>query len=163
MATHRLRKAARSDARFLGDMLVEAVNWAPARSTTRLDALADPAVARYVEGWKRPGDAGVVAVDSTGTPVGACWYRLFAADHPGFGFVAPGVPELTLGVVGIWRGEGIGRDLLRAALSQARQQGHSRMSLSVDRLNFAARLYRAEGFHTVERTESADTMVRVLR
>lgn len=160
---HRLRKAARSDARFLGDMLVEAINWAPARSTTRVDALADPAISRYIDGWKRPGDAGVVAIDSTGTPIGACWYRLFAADRPGFGFIAPGVPELTLGVVGIWRGEGIGRDLLRSALSQARQQGHSRMSLSVDRSNFATKLYQAEGFRTVERGASADTMVRVLR
>jgi GNAT superfamily N-acetyltransferase len=163
MATHRLRKAARSDARFLGDMLVEAVSWAHARSTTRVDVLADPAISRYVEDWKRPGDSGIVAVDSTGTPIGACWYRLFSADRPGFGYVAPGVPELTLGVVGIWRGEGIGRDLLRSTLSQARQQGHNRLSLSVDRGNFATRLYLAEGFLTVNRGAVADTMVRVLR
>lgn len=163
MATHRLRKAARTDARFLGDMLVEAVNWAPARSTSRIDALADPKVARYITGWKRPGDAGMIAVDATGTPIGACWYRLFPPNAPGSGFVAPGVPELTLGVVGIWRGEGIGRELLHGALDSARQHGYRRVSLNVDRDNFASKLYLAEGFLTVERGDRADTMVRVLR
>jgi GNAT superfamily N-acetyltransferase len=163
MATSRLRKATRTDARFLGDMLVEALNWAPSRSITRVDALADPAVARYISGWKRPGDAGMVAVDAAGNPIGACWYRMFPAHAPGRGFVAPGVPELTLGVATVWRAQGIGRDLLRAVIVQARQQGHSRLSLSVDRANFASRLYSAEGFVPVRRGETTDVLVRVLR
>ena len=163
MATFRLRKAARTDARFLGDMLVEALNWAPSRSVARVDALADPAVARYIEGWKRPGDAGMVAVDAAGSPIGACWYRLFPEHSPGFGFVAPGVPELTLGVTGVWRAQGIGRELLRAVLVQARQHGHTRISLSVDRANFASRLYLAEGFVEVRRSETSLVLVRLLR
>ena len=162
MASTRLRKATRTDARFLGDMLVEALNWAPSRSITRVDALADPAVARYIAGWKRPGDAGTVAVDDAGNPVGACWYRLFSVADPGFGFVAPGVPELTLGVAAPWRAQGIGRDLLHAVLSQARQHGHSRISLNVDRANFASKLYLAEGFVPTLRHEHSDVMVRIL-
>jgi GNAT superfamily N-acetyltransferase len=163
MASPRLRKAARTDARFLGDMLVEAYNWTPSRSIARIDALADPAVARYVEGWKRPGDAGTVAIDDAGSPIGACWYRMFPEHAPGSGFVAPGVPELTLGVAGVWRAQGIGRELLRAVVAQARRQGHSRLSLHVDRANFASKLYLAEGFVPVIRGDSSDVMVRILR
>jgi GNAT superfamily N-acetyltransferase len=143
-------------------MLVEALNWAPLRSVARVDALADPATFRYIDGWKRPGDAGMIASDAAGTPIGACWYRLFPEHSPGSGFVAPGVPELTLGVVSVWRAQGVGRELLRAVLVQARHHGFTRISLNVDRANFAAQLYAAEGFVPVYRRDTSNVMVRLL-
>lgn len=158
-----LREATESDARFLGDMLVEASEWMPARTRFRVDVLADPNTAKYIEGWKRPGDAGTVAVDRAGSPIGACWYRLFAAHNPGFGFVAHGVPELTLGVLPIWRAQGVGRALLGAVLDQARAGGYPRISLSVGRANHAQGLYVSEGFHAIGVGLESVTMVRALR
>jgi GNAT superfamily N-acetyltransferase len=158
-----LREATGSDARFLGDMLVEAAEWMPSRTRSRLDVLADPNIGKYIREWKRPGDAGMVAVDGTASPIGACWYRLFPAEYPGYGFVAPGVPELTLGVTPGWRAQGVGRALLAAVIAQARAGGHTRISLSVERANHAHRLYISEGFHTVASGPGSDTMVRVLR
>ncbi len=163
MARFTLREATGSDARFLGDMLVEASQWMPTQSRARVDVLADAATAKYISGWMRPGDAGTVAADSLGTPIGACWYRLLPSHNPGYGFVAPGVPELTLGVVPGWRAQGVGRALLVAVLAQARAHGHRRISLSVERANHAQRLYISEGFHTVHSGTDSDTMVRVLR
>ena len=75
------------DAAFLAQMLVEAVNWRPDRRRLPLeDVLADPHLARYVRGWGRRGDGGVIAEEAGGR-VGACWYRLFPADEPSYGFV----------------------------------------------------------------------------
>lgn len=163
MTRFTVREATGSDARFLGDMLFEASDWMPTRTRSRVDVLADRATAKYITGWKRPGDGGSVAIDSAGNPIGACWYRLFPAHDPGYGFVAPGVPELTLGVVGVWRAQGVGRALLEAVMDHARASGHTRISLSVDRANHAQRLYISEGFHTVLSETSSDTMVRILR
>ena len=60
-------------------------------------------------GFGRPGDAAVVAVDRAGgARVGAAWYRLMTEEEPGYGFVAPGVPELSIGVAGHFRGHGVG-------------------------------------------------------
>jgi hypothetical protein len=75
-----LREATGSDARFLGDMLVDASEWKPSRTRSRIEVLADPTAAKYIDGWKRQGDAGMVAIDSTAFPIGACWYRLFSTD-----------------------------------------------------------------------------------
>ena len=47
---------------------------------------------RYVEGFGRAGDCGVVA-ESAGLPVGAAWYRRFPADRPGYGYVSEDIPE----------------------------------------------------------------------
>ena len=159
----RLRAAASGDARFLSEMLVEAANWSALPARSRVAVLDDPSVSRYIAGWARPGDFGLVAMDADGIPVGACWARLFPAYAPGSGFVGVGVPELTVGVNPQWRARGIGRALLHGLHEQAAQAGHGRVSLSVDRANFAQRLYRSEGYSVVSSGDRADVMVRVLR
>jgi GNAT superfamily N-acetyltransferase len=111
----------------------------------------------------RPDDFGVVAVDSADRPVGAAWLRYLTAADPGYGYVRDDVPELSISVVEPWRGRGVGRALLRAALDAARDRDVRAVSLSVERANFAARLYAAEGFRTVESFENSDTMVAEIR
>ncbi|MGK9148584.1 GNAT family N-acetyltransferase [Plantibacter flavus] len=163
MAVYSIRDAAAGDVRVLTDMMVEAANWNARAPRPRAAVLADPQHVRYVRGWLRPGDGGCLALDADGAPVGACWYRLFPANAQGFGFVAAGVPELILGVSALHRAQGVGRQLLRAAVEQARAGGHQRLSLSVERANHATALYRTEGFATLEQHGSRDTMVRNLR
>ena len=163
MSTFRIRPAAAGDARFLADMLVEAANWNPVRARPRVAVLEDPKVSRYVVGWMRHSDFGSVAEDAHGVPVGACWGRLFPRDAPGYGFVGVGVPELTLGVNAQWRARGVGRSLLQAVARQGAAAGFARLSLSVERANFAQRLYISEGYVTVASGADSDTMVRRVR
>ncbi|WP_328648238.1 GNAT family N-acetyltransferase [Amycolatopsis sp. NBC_00348] len=158
-----LREATRDDAGFLTDMLVAAVNWSPEwKKKSRRRVLLAPDTAHYVAGWPRPDDLGVVA-EADGERVGAAWLRFFTADDPGYGFVAADAPELSIGVVAAWRGRGVGRALLRAAEDRARTAGVERISLSVERKNFARRLYLAEGYEVVGAgSADADTMVKIL-
>jgi GNAT superfamily N-acetyltransferase len=160
---YRIRRADRTDASFLVEMVCEAANWHPDHVRPKADLLADSAVMRYAKGWRRPSDDGVVAALDSGEPIGACWYRVLPRNEPGLGFVATGVPELTLGVRPLHRAHGVGRALLVAACDLAREAGHQRISLIVQRANFAERLYRSEGFVVAEQGASADTMVKTLR
>jgi GNAT superfamily N-acetyltransferase len=160
MTGFRIREAGPADSLALTEALVEAANWNALTARPRVQVLADPVRRGYIAGWQRPGDAGFVAVDGRGEPIGAGWYRLFAADSPGLGFVQSGVPELVLGVRPVWRAQGVGRALLQRLLEHARSQGHARIGLSVERGNFAERLYASEGFIVVESRGGADVMVR---
>lgn len=156
------REATRDDAGFLADMLVVAVDWSPESKKSRRRVVPAPDTAHYIAGWPRPDDLGVVA-EVDGERVGAAWLRFFTADDPGYGFVAADVPELTIGVVAAWRGRGVGRALLRAVEDRTRTAGVERISLSVERKNFAQRLYLAEGYRIVgEGSPESDTMVKVL-
>src|SRR5215212_9764461 len=123
----------------------------------------DPtAAAKYVDGFGRHGDAGVVAVVA-GQDVGAAWYRLLPADDRGYGFVAADIPEITLGVASQARGQGIGTALMRRLLDRAVADRIRALSLSVEPDNAAMRLYRALGFEPVGGSGGSITLLRTLK
>ena len=156
-----LRRLAGPDEPFLCEMLREADRWRLPLDAARpplTEILADPHVRLYVEGWGRPGDDGVVA-EVAGSPVGACWLRLFSHASHGWGFVGPDVPELSLAVAPPWRRRGIGRRLLNGAAVRARDLGHHELSLSVMPDNPARELYRQAGFRRVAVVEGSWIMV----
>ncbi|MGK5543160.1 N-acetyltransferase family protein [Streptomyces sp. URMC 127] len=158
-----IRSARSGDAAFLAEMLAEAVSWRPGRLRPSGDeVLRDERIAHYAAGWPRSGDLGAVAEGPDGSPVGAAWLRVFPSDRPGYGFVAHGVPELTMGVLGLWRGRGVGRALLREALRLAGEAGHGRVSLNVVADNPALALYEEEGFTVVRVRPDGQSMVKVL-
>jgi GNAT superfamily N-acetyltransferase len=163
-ASFRLRPASQADGAFLADMVVEAVNWRQGGgSRPKHQVMTSAEHSRYLAGWMRPGDAGLVALESHDEPIGAAWYRMLPRSDPGFGYVGTGVPELIIGVRPIWRAHGVGRALLQALCDQARSEGFARISLSVERDNFAATLYRSEGFAVTQSGIGRDTMVKRLR
>ena len=156
------RLVARADPQFLVEMLYEAVYWYDDGSEERppLDTmLSDPHNARYVEHWGRPGDVALVALDRQEEAIGAAWCRYFAADAPGYGFVAPDVAELTLAVYPEFRHTGVGDLLLGALIARGRATEARGMSLSVAHANPARALYVRHGFVVVHEGEKIDTML----
>ena len=138
-----VRPASKDDEPFLRNMSILTGAW-------RLDATAayamapGPHHARYIEGWGREGDAGVVALDD-GEAVGAAWYRRFSADEPGYGFIDEDTPEVSIAVDFGHRGRGAGTALLRALCERAAHDGIAALSLSVERDNPALRTTSARG------------------
>lgn len=154
-----LRPAAPADLGLLTDLVVEAVNWTGEQRVTSEDVRTDEHLVRYVEGWERPGDVGVVAVDDAGEPLGAAWARLFTASRRGWGFVAEDVPELSLGVLPGGRGAGVGSALLDGCLGALRVHGFRAASLSVEDGNDLARaMYERRGFVVVGREGGSDVL-----
>ena len=158
-----IRPVQTDDLPFLWDMFWEATAVDPAlRALGRDAAFAIPQVRRYLDGWGRFGDAGVIAVDEAGRRLGAAWCRLYPTDAPGYGFVAPDVPELSIGVVPEERGRGVGTALLDALAATAREHGHRALSLSVDRANPARRLYERHGFRDAGIPDPGDSSVTMI-
>jgi GNAT superfamily N-acetyltransferase len=119
----------------------------PARPRPAADVLGDPALARYIAGWPKAGDGGVIAVEDY--PIGAAWWRFFTVGDAGYGFVDETTPEVSVGVVPEARGRGAGERLLRALIKEAVARDLPALSLSVEADNPATRLYHRLGFRRI--------------
>jgi hypothetical protein len=80
---------------------------------------------------------------------------------PGFGYIGTGVPSSSSACVRSGA-HGVGRALLQRLCERARAS-FGRISLSVERGNFAQTLYRSEGFAVTQAGHGRDTMVKRLR
>jgi ribosomal protein S18 acetylase RimI-like enzyme len=159
----RIRDATADDGEAILAALLHAFNWKPSRPAfSGEEIIANPGLARYAADWPKTGDLGVIAVDEAGEPIGACWLRFFTDEDHGYGFVAADVPEIGIGVDAKWRGRGIGRELIRAIAARAKAAGIAKISLSVEKDNFAANLYRSEGFVDLRSGEDDFIMIKVL-
>ena len=149
MAGILIRPATVADLPFLWAMLYEAA-FVPDETRAEWRARPEPpaGLAKYLDGWGRPGDAGVIAEANAGHPAGAAWYRLFHPAERGAGVLArAGVPELGIAVDRGCRRRGVGRALLVALMQRGREDGYRELVLSVAPENTGAiRLYELVGF-----------------
>jgi GNAT superfamily N-acetyltransferase len=131
-------------------MLFYAANMAEDGATSSEAAKTHAYLAEFVEGWGRPGDLGVIAIDSvTDCALGAAWLRQLSGPEKHYTAVAEGVPELAIAVTPAAIGQGIGGALLGALLNLARGR-YSAVALSVRANNPARRLYERHGFVVVD-------------
>lgn len=161
----RVRIAAHSDLPFLWEMLYQAI-YVPAGADPLPRGILDhPKVSHYLEDFPaRTGDVGWIA-EVDGQAIGAVWCRRMPASDPGYGFVGPDIPELTIAVGPMHRGHGVGSALLRTMLAYGRTHDWPAVSLSVDHRNPARHLYGRFGFQRVASNRPEEygwTMVKQL-
>jgi ribosomal protein S18 acetylase RimI-like enzyme len=139
--------------------MLQAAIYPPDPQWTESSIRAVPQLAGYADQWGRlPGDFGLALMHHT-EPVGACWARFHPADHPGYGYVAPDVPDLSIALLPGVRGMGLGTRLMQALLDLAYPRCRA-VSLNVQRANPAVRLYQRLGFVNVDSTDEWLTMWR---
>ena len=112
----------------------------------------------YVNGFgSRTGDFCRVATIG-GVIVGAAWSRLGCS----YGKVDASIPELAISLYPEYRGIGIGSRLLESLLNTLCENGYKKVSLSVDKTNYAVSMYRRFGFDTIVEREHDYLMVKHL-
>jgi len=122
-----------------------------------------PEIAKYVDGWGRSGDLGLIALHKgSDEAVGAAWMRVFTADDKGYGYVSDNIPELGIAVLPAHRGCGVGSALIQRLLGMARGV-YDAVSLSVSNDNPALRLYERLGFERVGTCGNSVTMLKQLK
>ena len=91
--------------------------------------------------------------------VGAAWVRIMND----YGHVDDETPSLAISLLPEYRKKRIGTALLMSILEQMEKRGYPRISLSVQKANYAVRMYEAAGFRPVREDDEEFIMVRDVR
>ena len=146
--TYELRAAVADDHPFLWQMLYYAAHMDESGEPPE-SARANPNLLPYVEGFGRPGDLGVIAIDpATRTDAGAVWIRTMPAAWPLYRFVDASTPELAIAAAPAHIGRGAGSQMIAHLLASAAAT-YPVVALSVRANNPAKALYQRMGFAIV--------------
>nr|WP_256755098.1 GNAT family N-acetyltransferase [Bifidobacterium longum] len=105
-----------------------------------------PELQEYVfEFGKRKDDRALVA-EVQGNVIGAIWVRIMND----YGHIDNDTPSLAMSVFQKYRGQGIGTSLLQQLLLVEKSFGYSKISLSVQKNNYAVKMYKKAGFLVVD-------------
>lgn len=114
-----------------------------------------PELQVYIAGFgTQPGDYCLIA-ETEGTIIGAAWSRIM----DDYGHIDSSTPSLAISLLPEYRGLGIGTRLLNDLLLLLRENGHLRVSLSVQKENPALRLYQRTGFRIVAEKDTEYLML----
>ncbi len=109
----------------------------------------------YVRDFGRQKDDRCLMAECDGKVVGAVWTRVM----DDYGHIADGIPSLAMSLYKEYRNKGIGTALLEQMLQLLRKEGYRQVSLSVQKANYAVRMYRKVGFEVLNETSEEYIMV----
>ena len=139
----------------LGDFLYEAIFIPEGVSPPPREIINQPELQVYVEDFgSRRGDIAVCA-EYGERIVGAAWSRIM----DDYGHIDDDTPSLAISLYNEHRGKGVGTELMRALLAELKSAGFGQVSLSVQKANYAVKLYRKTGFVTVDENDEEYIML----
>ena len=109
----------------------------------------------YVRDFGTKADDRCLVAEVDGKVIGAIWTRIMND----YGHIADGIPSLAISLYKDYRHQGIGTELLREMLQLLRRDGYPQVSLSVQKANYAFRMYLKAGFKVLKETEEEYLMV----
>ena len=99
----------------------------------------------YVKDFGRRPDDYCLVAERDGKIVGTVWVRVM----DDYGHVDDRTPSLAISLYKEYRNQGIGTELLGRMLELLRREGYRRVSLSVQKANYALRMYQKAGFEAI--------------
>lgn len=117
-----------------------------------------PELQVYVEHFGESKDDWGLVAEVGGKIVGAVWVRIMND----YGHIDDETPSLAISLYKEYRGFGIGTAMMKEILNLLKSHGYSRVSLSVQKANYASKMYLKIGFEIVKENEEEYIMVYYL-
>jgi ribosomal protein S18 acetylase RimI-like enzyme len=157
-----IRPIEKAETPLLEEFLYQAVFRDEGAPTIPRDVLDRPEVAVYIENYGKKPDDNCLVSELGGEVVGAVWVRLLNGAVKEFGNIDDSTPELAISVLPEYRNRGIGTELMGAMMVLLREKGYPLVSLSVQKANYAVRLYRYSGFEIIMENDENYIMTAAL-
>lgn len=109
----------------------------------------------YVKDFGLFSDDRCLVAEIEGKIVGAVWSRIMKD----YGHIDDDTPSIAMSLYKEYRNQGMGTELLRQMLQLLRREGYEKVSLSVQKENYATKMYLKAGFEVVKETPEEYIMV----
>ena len=150
-----IRKMTVPEYPLLSDFLYEAIFIPNGIKPPPRDIIASPELQIYVERFGALKDDFALVAEIVGKIVGAVWVRIMND----YGHIDEETPSLAISLYKEYRGQGIGTNMMKEMLSLLKTHGYKRVSLSVQKANYAAEMYRKIGFEIARENEEEWIMI----
>ncbi|ERI84519.1 acetyltransferase, GNAT family [Bacteroides pyogenes F0041] len=151
---YRIRELKQSETNILDIFLYEAIFIPEGVEAPSKDIIKHPDLQMYISDFGKKTDVCYVAeVDRN--IVGAVWTRIMND----YGHVDDETPSLSISLLKEYRNLGIGTELMKQILSTLKERQYKQVSLSVQKVNYAVRMYKKVGFEVVHENEEDYIMI----
>lgn len=144
---------------LLEDFLYEAIYIPEGMDPPPRSILDKPELQVYISGFGTQIHDKAMIAEADGKVVGAVWVRIMND----YGHVDNDTPSLAISLFQEYRGLGIGTALMQKILDQLKEDGYRQVSLSVQKDNYAVKLYQKTGFEIVDENEEEYIMIKQWR
>ena len=158
VAGYTIRPLHRDEIPLLREFLYQAIFIPPGVTPPPRDVIDLPELSVYIEDFGTRQDDHCLVASLEREVVGALWARIM----PDYGHVDNETPSLSMSLLPSHRGKGIGTRLMTEMLALLAAEGYSRVSLSVQRANYAVNLYLKQGFNIIKTKGEEYIMVKEL-
>ena len=150
-----IREIQKQEYPLLDNFLYEAIFIPEGTEPPPKAIITSPELQVYVEHFgELKDDKGLVA-EVDGKIVGAVWARIMND----YGHINNDTPSLAISLYKEYRAFGIGTAMMNKILALLRSHGYSRVSLSVQKANYAVKMYQKIGFEIVKEDEEELVMI----
>ena len=131
---------------LLDDFLYEAIFVPEGVDPPSKSIITAPELQVYVKDFGASKDDFALVAEVENKIIGAVWVRIMND----YGHIDDKTPSLAISLYKKYRGQGIGSSLIKEMLSLLQTHGYKRVSLSVQKANYAAKLYQKIGFRIIK-------------
>jgi len=122
-----------------------------------------PKVRVYINDFGQKKDDYCLVADLNGQIIGAVWVRILADEIKGYGNVDDKTPEFAISLFKEYRKLGTGTLLMKKMISYLKGKDYKQTSLSVQKENYAAKMYKKLGFEIIGENDKDYLMLLKLR
>ncbi len=150
-----IREIQKQEYPLLDNFLYEAIFIPEGVEPPPKNIITSPELQVYVEHFGESRDDWGLMAEADGKIVGAVWVRIM----DDYGHIDNETPSLAISLYKEYQGLGIGTAMMKEILTLLKSHGYSRVSLSVQKANYAVKLYLKIGFEIVGENEEEYIMV----
>lgn len=151
-----IRPLREEETHLLRDFLYEAIYIPEGVEPPTKEVIDIPELKIYIEDFGKDKDDYCLVAETDHKVIGAVWARIMND----YGHIDNNTPSLSISLYREYRNKGIGTELMKEMLKLLRNKSYHQVSLSVQKANYATKMYLKLGFKIIRETDEEFIMVK---